>query len=589
MYTAPLRDIQTALWRMADAGRLAKTELFAEATEETADAVLTEAGRLAAEKFAPLRRDGDVTPAALENGVVRTSPGFKEAYHEMASGGWVGMTSDPEHGGMGLPLTFQAAMNEMLSGANLALSLCPMLSYGAIEAIESHGTEEQKALYLPKLNSGVWTGTMNLTEPHCGTDVGALRTKAQPQGDGSYSITGSKIWITWGDSDCAENTVHLVLARLPGAPEGSAGISLFLVPKYLPSENGEAGVANDLKTVSLEEKLGIHGSPTCVMAYEGAKGWLIGRENKGLACMFTMMNNARLNVGLQGVGIAEAATQHALAFARERVQGHAPVENPTGTIIDHADVRRMLMTMRALTNAARSVAYECAVELDLAKAADDAAGRARAKAMGAFLTPLAKAWGTETGVKVADIGLQLHGSAGFVEETGAAQYLRDVRITPIYEGTNGVQAMDLVGRKLSMDGGETALRAIAAARTVGQSLIGGGGPLGFLSSARGDKPLALVGAALVSAAEDAETVTKAMLDKDMVERGAGAAPYLRLMAMLQGGKGLARAAAAGGETDVAIARFYAGAILPETGALRAAALSGGELLYALTPEAMDAA
>ena len=575
MYTAPLRDIQTALWHMADAGRLGRTERFAEATMDTADAVLNEAGRLASEKFDACRRDGDLQPAMIENGVVRTSPGFKEAYQEMATGGWVGMTSDPEHGGMGLPLTFLAAMNEMLAGANIALSLCPMLSYGAIEAIESHGTPQQKETYLPKLNAGVWTGTMNLTEPHAGTDVGALRTKAEPAGDGSYRITGSKIWITWGEHDAAENIVHLVLARLPGAPEGSRGISLFLVPKFLPDADGEPGVRNELKAVSLEEKLGIHGSPTCVMAYEGAIGWLIGEENKGLACMFTMMNNARLNVGLQGVGVAEAATQHALAFARERVQGSAPVENPTGAIIDHADVRRMLMKMRALTNAARAVNYECAVELDLSKAAETDAGRAAATAMGAFLTPLAKAFGTDTGVTVASLALQLHGGAGFVEETGAAQYLRDVRITPIYEGTNGVQAMDLIGRKLSMDGGETARRAVAAAREAAEALSGG--------------PLSAVGEALLRAADDADATTAAMLEMDMIDRGAGAVPYLRLMALVVGGKGLARAAAQGGERDIAVARFFAASILPETSALRAAATSGKDLLYALSPEAMTAA
>ena len=357
MYSAPLKDINTALWRMVDAGRLAESERYAEATQETAEAILTEAGKLAAESVAPTRRDGDLKGAVIENGVVRASPGFKEAYGQIAEGGWVGMTADPEYGGMGLPIALQAALTEMLAGANMALSLCPILSQGAIETLEHYGTPEQKATYLPKLNSGIWNGTMNLTEPQAGSDVGALRTKAEPDGEGAYRITGSKIWITWGDSDVVENVVHLVLARLPGAPEGSRGISLFLVPKFFPDANGEPGAPNELKAVSLEHKLGIHGSPTCVMAFEGAKGWLLGEENKGLACMFTMMNNARLAVGLQGVGHRRGGdAARARLCANERVQGKTPIAGGgMSPIVDHADVmRRMLITMRALTQASRA-------------------------------------------------------------------------------------------------------------------------------------------------------------------------------------------------------------------------------------------
>ncbi|MEM9723988.1 MAG: acyl-CoA dehydrogenase family protein [Pseudomonadota bacterium] len=568
MYTAPLKDIQAALWHMVDAGRLAETERFTEATAETAGAVLNEAGRLAADQIAPTNRAGDLEGARLENGVVRTSPGFKEAYGKIAEGGWVGMTADPDFGGMGLPVSFQAALTEMLAGANMALSLCPILSQGAIETLQHYGTPEQKRVYLPKLTSGVWNGTMNLTEPQAGSDVGALRTKATPNGDGTYEITGQKIWITWGDSDVVENVVHLVLARLPDAPKGSAGVSLFLVPKFIPDADGAPGVANALQTISLEHKLGIHGSPTCVMAYDGATGWLIGEENQGLACMFTMMNNARLAVGLQGVGVAEAATQQALAWANDRIQGRTP--KGSGPIINHADVRRMVITMRAMTQAARAVCYECAVNLDLAVAAATPEDRAAAESRAAFLTPLAKGFGTDVGNEVAHMGVQVHGGSGYVEETGAAQHERDVRITTIYEGANGIQAMDLIGRKLA-DGGVAARAYLEEVATLGAALAGG--------------PNADIGLALSKAAQDAEAATQWMLEADMTDRGAGAAAYARLMALTAGAKGLVKAAIGSNEPSrLALARFFALAILPETNALRTMATLGADGLYALSPE-----
>ena len=446
-YRSAVNEIRFILDQIVPLALIAATARFAEATPETTDAILTEAARLCDEVIAPLNRSGDLHPARLENGVLRSPPGYAEALRQFYGGGWVGLTASPEHGGMGLPQVLNMAVHDMMAGACLALQLNPLLTQGQIEALEHHASPELQALYLPKLNSGAWSGTMNLTEPQAGSDVGALRTRAEPLGDGTYAITGQKIFITWGDSDASENVSHLVLARLPGGGAGTKGISLFLVPKFLPDATGRPGTRNSLKVVSLEHKLGIHGSPTCVMAYEGAKGWLVGEEHKGMAAMFTMMNSARLAVGVQGVGMAEAAFQKALAYARDRVQ--------MGPIIDHADVRRMLTRMKAEIFAARAIALACAAATDMARAtgADDWQARA------ALLTPIAKGYGTDTGCAVADMGIQIHGGMGFIEETGAAQLSRDVRITPIYEGTNGIQAMDLVGRKMA-DHGHAAFRLL---------------------------------------------------------------------------------------------------------------------------------
>ncbi|MFN3259279.1 MAG: acyl-CoA dehydrogenase [Pikeienuella sp.] len=564
-YRAPLGEIEHILTHVVGAGRLAATPLFAEATAETRAAVLGEAARMAEERLAPLQRAGDLHPARLENGVVRTSPGFADGFAAIAEGGWIGIAANPEHGGMGLPLTFGTAVNEMMASACLSLSLCPLMSQGQIEALEHHASDAIRALYLPKLISGEWTGTMNLTEPQAGSDVGALRTTAEPRGDGTYAITGQKIYISWGDNDFARNVCHLVLARLPGAPAGTRGVSLFLAPKFIPDEEGRPGRRNSLAVVSLEHKLGLHGSPTAVMQYDGATAWLIGPEGGGMAAMFTMMNNARLGVGVEGLGVAEAATQKAVAFAMERRQGRTPVEG-TGAIIDHPNIRRKLMRMKALTAAARAICLDCAFSLDMARAAPEAA-RAGWAARGAFLTPIAKAFSTDIGHEVAQIGVQVHGGMGFIEETGAAQYARDVRVTMIYEGTNGIQAMDLVGRKLS-DGGAAARGLLAEIAE---------------SAAAGEAP----GLRLGEARARLDAATEWMLGAEAIDRNAGATPYLRAWGLILGGHYLLRAAAAD-EARLPLAVFHLRQLLPEAEAALEAAVEGAAPLYALPAEAFGA-
>ena len=398
-FLAPVDEFRFLFDQVVDLAQVTATDRFAEATDDLTSAILLEAGKLSEDILAPLQRPGDLHPARLENGVVRTSPGFAEGYRAIAQGGWIGISADPEHGGMGLPMTVTTAVNEMMSAACLSLQLAPLMSQGQIEALEHHASDAIKELYLPKLISGEWSGTMNLTEPQAGSDVGALTSKADDNGDGTYAVTGQKIYISWGDNDFTENVCHLVLARLPGAPSGTKGISLFLVPRNLPDENGHAGVANALKVVSLEHKMGLHGSPTCVMQYDGATGWLVGAQGGGMAAMFTMMNNARLGVGGQGVGAAEGAYQHALAYALDRKQGKT--QGPSGAIIDHADVRRMLLSMKADIFAARAIALSCAVAIDMTTATQDAEWKARA----AFLTPIAKCFGTEVGMDVAHQGV----------------------------------------------------------------------------------------------------------------------------------------------------------------------------------------
>ncbi|UWQ22730.1 acyl-CoA dehydrogenase [Jannaschia sp. W003] len=554
-YRAPVSDIRFCLDHVVGFDRVAATETFAEATPETVDAILTEAGRLCEEVLAPLNREGDLHPARLENGVVRTSPGYAEGFRAIAEGGWIGMSAPEDFGGMGLPITLATAVNEMLSSACLALQLNPLMSQGQIEALEAHASAEIQELYIPKLISGEWTGTMNLTEPQAGSDVGALKTRAEPQGDGSYKVTGQKIYISWGDHDMAENVCHLVLARLPDAAEGTKGISLFMVPKRIPNEDGTPGPANDLHVVSLEHKLGLHGSPTAVMQYDGARGWLVGEPHRGMAAMFTMMNNARLGVGVQGLGVAERALQHAVAYALERRQGRSHVED--GSILEHADVRRAVLTMKSETFAARALCLDCAVALDMGRATGDAEWRAR----GAFLTPIAKAFGTDTGIKVAGDGIQVHGGMGFVEETGAAQFLRDVRVTAIYEGTNGIQAMDLVGRKLA-DGGAAAfalLDEVAEADHEG----------------------------LRAASAELRTLTEWMLAQDMQDRFAGSVAYLAAFARVLGAHYHLRAAAADA-SRAGIARFAAGRMLPEALAEMAKARTGAEELYAISTEEIAA-
>ncbi len=550
-YQAPVEQIAFILNEVVSFPQLAETGLFAEATPETLTAILTEAGKLATEVIAPVNRAGDLTPARLENGRLRSSPGYAEAFRALAEGGWIGIAANPEYGGMGLPQALNMAVGEMIASGCLALQLNPLLTQGQIEALEHHGSDALKALYLPKLISGEWSGTMNLTEPQAGSDVGALTTKAERAGDGTYRITGQKIFITWGDSDVTENTCHLVLARLPDGEAGTRGISLFMVPKLIPDDDGNPGVANDLRVVSLEHKLGIHGSPTCVMSFEGAKGWLVGQEHKGMAAMFTMMNCARLGVGVQGVAQAEAALQQATSYAAER--------NQMGPIIRHPDVRRMLAESRAEVFAARAICMACAVALDMARATGTEEWAARA----AFLTPIAKAHGTDVGIRVADTAVQVHGGMGYIEETGAAQYLRDVRITAIYEGTNGIQAMDLVGRKL-MDGG-------AAAMALLDEVLDGA------KSAHAVQPD--LSNQVWQAAETLREATLDLLDQTPEQRFAGAVPYLAAFARVLGAHFHLRAASAGGST--ALARVYIARILPHFAADLAAARAGLADLEAL--------
>ncbi|WP_227267619.1 acyl-CoA dehydrogenase [Roseobacter weihaiensis] len=570
-YHAPVDDFSFLIEHVVGVEQLRQTDRFADASRDLTRAILTEAGKLCDEVLAPLHRIGDLHPATLENGVVRTSPGFDAGWKAIAEGGWVGMSADPAYGGLGLPITVASAVNEMMSGACLSLQIAPLMSQGQIEALEHHASDEIKDLYLPRLISGEWSATMNLTEPQAGSDVGALSTKAEDKGDGTYAITGQKIYISWGDHDVTDNICHLVLARLPGAPLGTKGISLFLVPKRLPNPDGTLGPANTVKVVSLEHKLGLHGSPTAVMQYDGATGWLVGEKQGGMAAMFTMMNNARLGVGAQGTGVAEAAYQHALAYAMDRKQGRtAPEGTVTGAIIDHADVRRMLTTMKADIFAARSIGLSCAVAIDMARATGSLDWQARA----ALLTPIAKAFGSETGIAVSELGVQVHGGMGFIEETGAAQFSRDVRVTAIYEGTNGIQAMDLVGRKM-MDGGEAAHRLLDEIEA-------------FAETAKDMFPdlAEPLWQATESLREGTEWVAA---QEDMTVRFAGAAPYLRAFARILGGYlHLKAAIVAPGTAREALARSYILRLLPEHAALLVHAQAGAEDLYSLSPDELAA-
>jgi len=566
-YKAPLDEYQFLFDHIVGFSKVTQTDRFTETTPDLVSAILGEAGKLCEEVLAPVQRVGDQHPAVLENGVVRTSPGYAEAYNAIAEGGWVSIAAGPDYGGMGLPMTLTTAVNEMMSAACLSLQLNPLMTQGQIEALEHHASDEIKAVYLPKLISGKWCGTMNLTEPQAGSDVGALRSTAKENGDGTYAITGQKIYISWGDNDFSENVCHLVLARLPDGVPGTKGISLFLVPKRLPDENGDAGIANSLKVVSLEHKMGLHGSPTAVMQYDGATGWLVGEPHDGMRAMFTMMNNARLGVGGQGIGGAEGAYQHALAYAKDRKQGKSTIENATGTILDHADVRRMLSTMKADIFAARAIALSNAVAIDMANATGDRDWQARA----ALFTPITKAFGTDVGIDVANLGIQVHGGMGFIEETGAAQYLRDVRVTAIYEGTNGIQSMDLVGRKL-MDGG-TAVRALLD--EISETVMG-------LQKSHPD-----LSTALLVALEKLRKTTEWMLSqKDMADRFAGAVPYLRGFARVLGGYYHLCAAAheKGDGARTKLATFYIHSLLPEYSGLLAQAMQGADDLYALDLE-----
>ena len=565
-YRAPVCDYHFLFDHVVGFGQVTATDRFADATSDMTQAILTEAAKMSEEVLAPLNRAGDTHPARLENGIVRTSPGFADGYNAIAEGGWIGMSASPDVGGLGLPMTLTNAVNEMAASACLALQLSPLMTQGQIEALEHHASDAIKELYIPKLISGEWNGTMNLTEPQAGSDVGALRTKAEPNGDGTYAITGQKIYISWADNDFTSNVCHLVLARLPDGVSGTKGISLFMVPKLIPDADGNPGKQNDLRVVSLEHKMGLHGSPTAVMEYSGATGWLVGEENGGMAAMFTMMNNARLGVGTQGVAVAEAAFQHALAYAQERKQGKAP---RTGAIIEHADVRRMLATMKADTYAARGISMMNAVAIDMATATGDPVWKARA----AFLTPIGKAFGSDIGCEVSAMGTQVHGGTGVIEETGAAQFARDVRVTAIYEGTNGIQAMDLTARKL-MDGGDAAFRILEEIQAGAEA-------------AKASYP-DLAEAVWQSVETLRETTEWLVAQKDLTDRFAGAVPYLRAFARVLGGHVHLASAVSGDTSRARLATFYIKRILPEHAGLLAHTREGAADLMAISADDLTA-
>ncbi|SOY57930.1 putative ACYL-COA DEHYDROGENASE OXIDOREDUCTASE [Cupriavidus taiwanensis] len=590
-YRAPIKDMLFVMNELAGLEAISQLPGFEEATPETAEAVLDEAAKFNEQVVAPLNRAGDLDPSSWKDGVVATTPGFKEAFRQFGEGGWQGVLHPQEFGGQGLPKVIATACNEMLNSANLSFALCPLLTDGAIEALLTAGSDDQKATFLPRLISGEWTGTMNLTEPQAGSDLAAVRTRAEPQGDGTYKVFGTKIFITYGEHDMAQNIVHLVLARTPEAPEGVKGISLFIVPKFLVNADGSTGARNDVHCVSIEHKLGIKASPTAVLQFGdhgGAIGTLVGEENRGLEYMFIMMNSARFSVGMQGIAVSERAYQHAVAYARERVQSR-PVDGSAReavTIIHHPDVKRMLMTMRALTEGARAVAYVAAAASDAAHQHPDEAVRRQSQAFYEFMVPVVKGWSTELSIDVTSLGVQVHGGMGFIEETGAAQYYRDARILPIYEGTTAIQANDLVGRKTVRDGGAVA-RAICAQIAETEAALGRHGGTAFTAVqaqlARGRAALEAVVEFVVANAKSAPNAVFA-----------GSVPYLKLCGIVFSGWQFGRAMLAADakraedpafhEAKIATAHFFAEHILSQAGALRDAVVSGGAPVNALSAE-----
>jgi alkylation response protein AidB-like acyl-CoA dehydrogenase len=570
-FRAPVEDLAFSLVAVAGADRLMGEGGFPEFDADTMRAVLEAGGQFADDVLAPIDRVGDQVGARFENGAVVSAPGFTEAFKAYAAGGWNGLAADPQYGGAGLPQALALAVMEMANAANMAFALCPTLTEGAIEALMAHGTDEQKALYVPKMVSGEWSGAMDLTESHSGSDLGMIRTRAEPDGAG-YKLFGEKIFITWGDHDCADNVVHLVLGRIRGAPEGVKGISLFVAPKRLVDEDGRAGVANAMRPGGIEHKLGINASPTCVMLYEGAKAELVGRPGEGLAHMFTMMNAARLNVGIQGVGVAERAYQRALAYAQERRQGRSPWSDETPTpIYHHPDIRRRLALAKAKIAAGRGICLMTAVATDLMHASPDPDVREAARLRVELFTPIAKAWSTDMGVEVASDMLQIHGGMGFIEETGAAQQYRDARIAPIYEGTNAIQALDLAGRKLGMKDGAAMKQLVADIRADMGRLGGKGAQLG----------------AGVHALEEA---TAWMLERRGSDDAlAAASTYLKLAGDVTGGWMLARGALADeGTTRMALFRLYSEQVLVAAPALAESVKTGAEGLRELTAQALGA-
>ena len=592
MYRAPVEEIAFTLREVAGLRAAVEEGLFGDLSLDLVDAILAEAGRFASEEVAPLYKAGDEHGAVLEDAAVATPPGWADLYRRWTEGGWNALTGPEEFGGQGLPTMLSVATLEMWNSAALAFALCPTLTMGAVEALHKHAADELKRTYLAKLVSGEWTGTMNLTEPQAGSDLNALRARAERAPDGSYRIFGQKIFITYGEQDFTDNIVHLVLARLPDAPQGTRGISLFLVPKFLVEADGSLGRRNDVFCASIEEKLGIHGSPTCTMIYgdgfvpgeeKGAVGWLIGEENKGLACMFTMMNNARLAIGLEGVGVAEAAFQKALAFANERRQGKASSYSGDGMapIVHHPDVQRMLLTMQALTRIARSISYACAHAIDMSRVSrgsDKTHWQERAN----LLTPIAKAFSTDIGSEVTSLGIQVHGGMGYVEETGAAALYRDARIASIYEGTNGIQAIDLVTRKLPQSGGDHVYGYIGELDAIANAV-----------AALNHDGFGRTALNLEQALDDLQQATRYLQNKLAEGRTddalAGATPYLRLFALASGGAYLARAALADSDAGrIALCRFFAENMLVETSALKAC-VTGGAASLATAANALIAA
>jgi len=578
MYRAPVDEIAFTIKHIAKIAAVVDAGTFGEFSDDLLDAILSEAGKFANGEIAPLYKCGDQEGASWMNAVVTTPMGWKELYGRWREAGWNSVTGPQDFGGQGLPTTLGMALMEMWSSGSIAFCLGPMLTMGAVEAVSKHGSEALKATYMEKLVSGEWMGTMNLTEPQAGSDLAALRARAERVGDGTYRIFGQKIFITFGEHDFTRNICHLVLARLPDAPAGTRGISLFLVPKFIPNADGTLGHRNDVFCASIEHKLGIHGSPTCTMIYgdgftkeqaPGAIGWLVGEENKGLACMFTMMNNARLSVGIQGVGVAEAAFQHALAYANERRQGKASGYEGTGMapIVYHPDVQRNLLTMKSLTQSARAICYACAVALDLADASEGEQAKYWQERAN-LLTPVAKAFATEIGVDVASMGVQVHGGMGYIEEAGAASFLRDSYIAPIYEGTNGIQAIDLVTRKLSQSGGKCLEGYIAELRETVETLR-------ELNSA----DLRLTSERLTQALDDLESATEHLTAVQGNAALAGATPYLRLFGLAAGGCYLARGAIADA-TRIPLCRFFAENLIAETGALKDRVICGAVSLAA---------
>jgi acyl-CoA dehydrogenase len=571
-YKAPVSEMLFTLNRIAGFGAHVEAGLFEDLDNATVEAILEEAGRFATEELAPINRAGDAHPARLEDGKVVMPQSWRTAYRAFCEAGWNALPCPKAFGGQELPVALSMACAELWNGANMAFGLNPMLTQAGVEALFKYGAEPLKQRYLPKLVSGEWTGSMQLTEPHAGSDLRFLKTRAMPQGDGTYRITGTKIFITYGDHPLTDNIIHIVLARLPDAPPGTRGISMFLIPKFLVNDDGSLGRRNDVYAAKLEHKLGIHGSPTCVLNYgdgEGAVGWLVGEPHRGLQYMFVMMNQARLGVGIQGVGVAEHAFQHALAYAKDRKQGAitGTAETEMTPIIDHPDVMRMLLSMKAKIAAARAICYTNAVAIDLSRHARDAEARARADTEAALLTPVSKAFGSDTGVEVASEGIQVHGGMGFIEETGAAQHYRDARIAPIYEGTNGIQAIDLVGRKLAMNGGETV-----------RAFIGGLKDTVAQVKASNEPAFGAMGESLeggVAALEESSRWLLGQLTENRDAALAGATPYGRLFALAAGGVLLARGALAaareadgGAETPIALARHFAETQVPATGGLK---------------------